>query len=339
MLRAIFRRWLLSEASGVVKLGPDGLGGGDEDLLDFLTENATDTVESLRELVTDTRGRLDVPVAEALALLHWYRFWLVDDCDELPDAVDLFQRLGPERSPTILAPLFGRDPGELSDIDVQLLALTASMLDDERTTALARHLLTIQRTLPPEVGTDVATALLTGYQRDEEDTSLLDAAERHGRAALAGTAPDDEDWLDRAGLLGHVLVDRGDQPSVREALDLLRDPLETVDPDHPDLVRAATALFRATSADLAWNWSGSRLAEAAPALRHLADLLPEWDELQAVARIDETSLLVFRGDLDGARWLAATIQQGPEASDADDRARPAACRPLPGSPPDPGPAA
>jgi CHAT domain-containing protein len=320
MWRAIVRRWFLSEASGVVKLGPNGVGGGDEFLLDFLTEQASDAVEALRALVTDTRGRFDVRVAEALALLHWHRFWLVDDCDELPDAVDLFQRLGPERSPAVLAPLFDRDPGELSDTDVMLLAVTASYLDDERTMPLARYLRKIQGTLPPDVDTDVATALLTAYQRDEDDTSLLDAAERHVRAALAGTEADDEDWLDRAGLLGHVLAERGDEPSLREALDLLRGPLETVNPDHPDLVRAVTALFRATSVHLAGNWSGQVLAEAVPALRRLADLLPDWDDLQAVARIAETSLLVFRGDLDGARWLAATMQEGPDAPDAD-RAR------------------
>ncbi len=315
MLRAILRRWLLAETSVVVKLGPDGVGTGDEDLLEYLAGGAEDAVEALRDLVTDKHGRLDVPVATALALLHWHRFWLVDDCDELPDAVDLFQRLGPERAPTLLAPLFDRDPGELSDIEVQLQAVTASTLDDDRTRTLARHLRTIQRTLPPDAGTDVATALITAYQADEEDTSLLDAAERHVRAALASTARDDEDWLDRAGLLGHVLVERGDQPSVSEALDLLRDPLETVDPDHPHLVRAATALFRATALHLAWNWTGPVLAEAAPALRRLADLLPDWDELLADALTAEACLLISRGDLDGARWLAATIQVGPETSD------------------------
>jgi len=319
MLRAIFRRWLLAEASVLVKLGPDGVDSADEDLVDFLTEDAPDSIDALRELVTGKHGQLDVAVAKALALILWYRSWLVDDCpdDELSDAVSLFQRLGPEHAPTVLAPLFDLHPGELSDIDVQLQAGTATLLDDERTTPLARHLRTIQRTLPPDVGTDVATALITAYQRDEEDPGLLDAAESHVRAALSSTARDDEDWLDRAGLLGHVLAERGDEPSVREALSLLREPLATVDPDHPYLVRAATALFQVTTLHLRWNWTGPVLAEAAPALRRLADLVPDWDELQAVALTDEACHLIFLGDLDGARWLAATIQPGPETPDAD----------------------
>lgn len=352
MWTAIRRRALLSMASIVIRAADAEApiaADEDEELREFLDGDAVEVAEGLRRFLTRRPSELDREVAEALAFLHWYRYWMLDDTgeDELGYAISLFQRLyavDPDAVPAILAPLFDPDrpAPEQDEEDLDLLVACATGLFSladaaersdpsapahrDQATALARRALAIGRRLDhldPGVRAELATMLLAAYEYTRDD-ELLDAALAGARAALAGTPPGQPEWLGRVVVLGRVLLEaadsRSDGRAVREMLDVLRPAIHAAAPDDPQRTVVAILAASAVSLRLAQNWNAPVLVDTAAELRRLLAVIPEdvpeRDAFAGLALVADANHLIGRGDVGGMLALL------PALDEVIDRARP-----------------